>query len=173
MLPMMWIETAKRPGHLGPGRDDCPIHIERQPPQPFFFDGVTHNLAVQLHQRLQRLKAKPLQPASHGRFSRQPRQAAKSLHEWVCADIAQVFEPPTPYQKQGQKHQNHVDCLVVSPQLTLTKCPLDAAMEAYEPQITTDQFQATMGCDVLRGKFYLEKTVAWSGKLSSTRSHLE
>ncbi len=79
-------------------------------------------------------------PTTHGRFQRQTGQAAKPLHQWVCAHIAQMFQSPTSYQKQSQDHQNHVHSSVIASQLILTKRRLDTAMQTYQTKVAPDQF---------------------------------
>src|SRR5262249_47899127 len=74
---------------------------------------------------------------------------------------------------QNYDHQDHVDGPVVSSHIITRKYRLDSAVKVDDPKVSPNQLQPSVGGDVLRCKFDVQKALAWKKKIGSTQSHLE
>src|SRR5499426_4421311 len=98
---------------------------------------------------------------------------AKPLDQGIFTEITQVLQAAAPDQNQNYYHQDHVDGPVVSSHIITRKYRLDSAVKVDDPKVSPNQLQPSVGGDVLRCKFDVQKALAWKKKIGSTQSHLE
>src|SRR5215813_13090935 len=173
---MMGIEPPKGPRHSGPRSNHAAVDIYSQSTQPLPLNGITNDLTVDLHQCLKGLVRQPLQPSGHTSLPRQTQQATKPLDQGIFTEITQVLQAAAPDQNQNYDHQDHVDGPVVSSHIITRKYRLDSAVKVDGPKVSPNQLQPSVGGDVLRCKFDVQKllhgkrksallNLTWSGLL--------
>src|SRR5262245_47973980 len=173
IFTMMGVEPPKGPRHSGPRSNHAAVDIYSQSAQPLPLNGITNDLTVDFHQCLKGLVCQPLQPSGHTSLPRQTQQAAKPLDQGIFTEITQVLQAAAPDQNQNYDHQDHVDGPVVSSHIITRKYRLDSAVKVDDPKVSPNQLQPSVGGDVLRCKFDVQKALAWKKKIGSTQSHLE
>src|SRR5262249_78246 len=149
------------------------VDIYSQSAQPLPLNGITNDLTVDLYQCLKGLVCQPLQPSGHTSLARPSQKAAKLPGQGIFTEITQVLQAAAPDQNQNYDHQDHVDGPVVSSHIITRKYRLDSAVKVDDPKVSPNQLQPSVGGDVLRCKFDVQKALAWKKKIGSTQSHLE
>jgi hypothetical protein len=142
VLPMMGVEPAERPADRGPGAHDRSIDVDGQAWQIQSGQCLRHEVAVEGHERDERLLGELAQPVGHGAAGGQPGQAAEARHERIAAEVAQVLQAPGPDVEQRQQHQSDPATPVVTAQpgerLAQPRAEVDLA------QIASAQLQAAV-----------------------------
>ena len=88
VLSMMGIEAPEGPAHRGPGPDDRAVHVDREPRQVQTGERLSHQVAVERHERGERLLRELAQPVGHGAAGGQARQATEAGHQRIPTEVA-------------------------------------------------------------------------------------